>query len=62
MHWQGSALFSVTGFGSFTFKENNVSSTIEQLLSELIPDSVLQLIEAESENLQLTGRVIGWTV
>ncbi len=38
------------------------SSTIEQSLSELIPDSVLQLIEAESENLQLTGRVVGWTV
>ncbi|PFL69642.1 hypothetical protein COJ27_05700 [Bacillus cereus] len=53
---------SVTGVGSFTFEENNVSSTIEQPLSELIPDSVLQLIEAESENLQLTGRVIGWTV
>ncbi|HDX9650090.1 hypothetical protein CN558_09385 [Bacillus wiedmannii] len=38
------------------------SSTIKQPLSELIPDSVLQLIEAENENLQLTGRVIGWTV
>ncbi|MDF2017681.1 hypothetical protein [Bacillus cereus] len=38
------------------------SSTIEHPLSELIPGSVLQLIEAENENLQLTGRVIGWTV
>ncbi|PFT89161.1 hypothetical protein COK81_17810 [Bacillus thuringiensis] len=35
------------------------SSTIEQQLSELIPGSVLQLIEAENENLQLTGPVIG---
>lgn len=51
-----------TGVGPFTFKENNVSSAIGQPLSELIPDSVLQLNEAESEDLQLTGRVISWTV
>lgn len=38
------------------------SSTIEHPLSELIPSSVLQLIEAENENLQLTERVISWTV
>ncbi|PEB51640.1 hypothetical protein CON65_20555 [Bacillus pseudomycoides] len=62
MQQQGIASFSVTGVGSFAFKENNVSSAIWQPLSELIPDSVLQLIEAESEDLQLTGRVIGWTV
>ncbi|MEI5890732.1 hypothetical protein WBS55_10250 [Bacillus luti] len=59
MQRQGIAPFSVTGVGSFTFKGNNVSSTIEQPLSELIPGSVLQLIEVESEDLQLTGRVIG---
>ncbi|KAB2368445.1 hypothetical protein ATL10_102310 [Bacillus sp. 196mf] len=35
------------------------SSKIEHRLSELIPGSVLQLIEAENENLQLTGPVIG---
>lgn len=35
------------------------SSTIEQQLSELISDGVLQLTEVESEDLQLTGRVIG---
>ncbi|MFE4759286.1 MULTISPECIES: hypothetical protein [Bacillus] len=58
----GIASFSVTGVGSFTFKENNVSNAIGQPLSEPILDSVLQLIEAESEDLQLTGRVIGWTV
>ncbi|MED1401690.1 hypothetical protein [Bacillus mycoides] len=62
MQQQGIASFSVTGVGSFTFKENNVSSAIGQPLSELIPDSVLQLNEAESEDLQLTGRVISWTV
>lgn len=62
MQRQGIVSFSVTAVGSFTFEENNVSSAIKQLLSELIPDSVLQLIEAENENLQLTGRVIGWTV
>ncbi|MGZ9680564.1 hypothetical protein [Bacillus cereus] len=58
----GIVSFSVTGVGSFTFKENNGSNAIGQPLSELILDSVLQLIEAESEGLQLTGRVIGWTV
>ena len=62
MQQQGIASFSITGVGSFTFKENNVSSAIGQPLSELIPDSVLQLIEVESEDLQLTGRVIDWTV
>ncbi|MDR4978805.1 hypothetical protein REY75_09520 [Bacillus sp. MHSD_37] len=41
------------------YKTFYYSSTIEQPLSELIPDSVLQLIEAENENLQLTGPVIG---
>ncbi len=58
MQRQGIASFSVTGFGSFTFKEDNASSTIGKPLSELIPGSVLQLIEVESEDLQLTG----WTV
>ncbi|WP_377864317.1 hypothetical protein [Bacillus sp. R86525] len=62
MQRQGIASFSITGVGSFTFKENNVSSAIGQPLSELIPGSVLQLVEAESEDLQLTGRVIDWTV
>ncbi|MED1558970.1 hypothetical protein [Bacillus paramycoides] len=62
MQQQGIASFSVTGVGSFTFKENNVSNAIGQPLSGLIPDSVLQLIEVESEDLQLTGRVIDWTV
>ncbi|QWI24922.1 hypothetical protein EXW34_14535 [Bacillus mycoides] len=62
MQQQGIASFSITGVGSFTFKENNVSSANGQPLSELIPDSVLQLNEAESEDLQLTGRVISWTV
>ncbi|PGU06700.1 hypothetical protein COD21_24555 [Bacillus cereus] len=59
MQRQGIASFSVTGVGSFIFKENNVSSAIEQPLSELISDSVLQLIEVENKNLQLTGPVIG---
>lgn len=45
-----------------TIKENNVSNAIGQPLSELTPDSVLKLIEAENEDLQLTERVIGWTV
>ncbi|MBE7149908.1 hypothetical protein FUT12_20530 [Bacillus mycoides] len=58
----GIASFSITGVGSFTFKENNASNAIGQPLSELIPDSMLQLIEAENEDLQLTGRVIAWTV
>ncbi|WP_001083254.1 hypothetical protein [Bacillus cereus] len=62
MQRQGIASFSVTGFGAFTFKEDNASSTIGKQLSELIPGSVLQLNEVESEDLQLTGRVIGWTV
>ncbi|KAA0761709.1 hypothetical protein DN410_22545 [Bacillus sp. SH5-2] len=59
MQRQGIASFSLTGVSSFAFKENNVPSAIGQPLSELIPGSVLQLIEAESEDLQLTGRVIG---
>jgi hypothetical protein len=62
MQQQGIASFSITGVGSFTFKENNVSSAIGQPLSELIPDSVFELIEAENEDLQLTGRNVGWLV
>ncbi|QWH19211.1 hypothetical protein EXW62_19780 [Bacillus mycoides] len=62
MQQQGIASFSITGVGSFTFKENNVSSAIGQPLAELIPDSVLKLIEEENEDLNISGRVIGWTV
>ncbi|MEK4609215.1 hypothetical protein [Bacillus sp. FSL K6-0067] len=58
----GIASFSVTGVGSFTFKENNVSNAIGQPLAELIPDSVFELIEAENEDLQLTGRNVGWII
>ncbi|SCV23883.1 Uncharacterized protein BCRIVMBC845_06480 [Bacillus cereus] len=60
MQQQGIASFSVTGVGSFTFKENNVSSAIGQSLSELIPDSVLELIEEVNEDLHVSGREIGW--
>ncbi|RAN88293.1 hypothetical protein B5P41_18400 [Bacillus sp. SRB_28] len=62
MQQQGIASFSITGVGSFTFKENNVSSAIGQPLSELIPDSVLKLIEEENEGLNISAREIGWTV
>ncbi|MDF9556298.1 hypothetical protein P5757_09585 [Bacillus tropicus] len=62
MQQQGIASFSITGVGSFTFKENNVSSVIGQPLSELIPDSVLKLIEEENEDLNISDRVIGWTI
>ncbi|ABY46831.1 hypothetical protein [Bacillus mycoides] len=57
---QGIASFSVTGVGSFTFKENNVSSAIGQSPDELIPDSVAKLIDEANDNLQTSGRKIGW--
>ncbi|MGZ9861518.1 hypothetical protein [Escherichia coli] len=62
MQQQGIASFSVTGVGSFTFKENNVSSAIGQPLKELIPDSVLSLIENANDGIKLTGREVGWLV
>ncbi|PFQ72439.1 hypothetical protein COK15_28285 [Bacillus cereus] len=60
MQQQGIASFSITGVGSFTFKENNVSSAIGQPLDELIPDSVAKLIAEANGSLQQSGRVIGW--
>lgn len=57
---QGIASFSVTGVGSFTFKENNVKSSVGQPLDELIPDSVAQLIAEANDDLQQKGRKVGW--
>ncbi|PEV40332.1 hypothetical protein [Bacillus thuringiensis] len=62
MQQQGIASFSVTGVGSFTFKENNVSSAIGQSLNELIPDSVIDLIAEVNEDLNVSGKEIGWLV
>lgn len=62
MQQQGIAGFSVTGVGSFTFKENNVTSAIGQPLDELIPASAKSLIEKANEGLVLTGRKVGWLV
>lgn len=62
MQQQGIASFSVTGVGSFTFKENNVSSSVGQPLDELIPDSVAKLIDEANGSLQNSGRQIGWLV
>ncbi|MEC3196771.1 hypothetical protein P9Z84_29420 [Bacillus cereus] len=60
MQQQGIASFSVTGVGSFTFKENNVKSAVGQSLSDMIPDSVVELIEEVNENLHISGRNVGW--
>ncbi|EJP81151.1 hypothetical protein WBU96_28325 [Bacillus albus] len=60
MQQQGIASFSVTGVGSFTFKENNVSSAVGQSLNDLIPDSVIELIEEVNEELHISGREVGW--
>ncbi|WP_227494784.1 hypothetical protein [Bacillus mycoides] len=62
MQQQGIASFSVTGVGSFTFKENNVKSAIGQSLSEIVPDSVIELIEEVNEDLHVSGREIGWLI
>jgi hypothetical protein len=62
MQQQGIAGFSVTGVGSFTFKENNVTSAIGQPLDELIPVSVQRLIEKANDGLVLTGRKVGWLI
>jgi len=62
MQQQGVAGFSVTGVGSFTFKENNVKSAIGQPLEELLPDSVKRLISKANGNVRLAGRVVGWLV
>lgn len=60
MQQQGIASFSVTGVGSFTFKENNVKNATGQSLSDIIPDSVIELIEEVNDNLHISGRNVGW--
>ena len=60
MQQQGIASFSVTGVGSFTFKESNVNSAIGQSLKDLIPDSVLDLLKEVNEELNVSGREVGW--
>ncbi|MED2829723.1 hypothetical protein P4257_25610 [Bacillus thuringiensis] len=62
MQQQGIASFSVTGVGSFTFKENNVKNATGQSLSDIIPDSVIELIEEVNDSLHLSGRNVGWMV
>jgi hypothetical protein len=62
MQQQGIASFSVTGVGSFTFKENNVKNATGQSLSDIIPDSVIELIEEVNDDLHISGRQVGWMV
>lgn len=61
MQQQGVAGFSVTGVGSFTFKENNVTNATGQPLEELIPNSVKRIIE-KSNDVTLTGKKVGWLI
>ncbi|UNP75655.1 hypothetical protein MN033_20630 [Bacillus nitratireducens] len=56
MQRQGIASFSVTGVRSFKFKENNVSSTIVQPLSELIPRQCVTINRSGKR-----GSPIDWT-
>ncbi|MEK4697849.1 hypothetical protein MKX31_28375, partial [Bacillus sp. FSL M8-0063] len=60
MQQQGIASFNVTGVGSFTFKENNVKNATGQSLSDIIPDSVIELIEEVNDSLHISGRNVGW--
>lgn len=61
MQQQGVAGFSITGVGSFTFKENNVGSAVGQPIEELVPNSVKRLLE-KANNVKLAGRSLGWLV
>ncbi|WP_255292914.1 hypothetical protein [Bacillus toyonensis] len=56
MQQQGIASFSITGVGSFTFKENNVSSANGQPLSELIPRQCVTIKRSGKR-----GSPIDWT-
>jgi ABC-type tungstate transport system permease subunit len=58
MQQHGIAGFSVTGVGSFTFKENNVKSAAGQATSDFITDDVRKIIEKANEGIKLNGRII----
>lgn len=57
MNNQGIAGFSVTGVGSFTFKE-----TQKRDLEAFIPKTALDLIGAANGGVKLGGKVVKWTV
>lgn len=61
MQQQGIAGFSVTGVGSFTFKENNVNSAAGQPLDEFIPKRAKQIIE-KANDVSLADNTVGWLV
>lgn len=58
---QGVAGFSVTGVGSFTFKDNNVSSVIGQPLDQLVPKRAILLID-KANGITTARRVVGWII
>lgn len=57
MQQQGIAGFSVTGVGSFTFKENNVTSAAGEPLENFITDEAMKYIE-KANDIKMTGRTI----
>lgn len=62
MQQQGVAGFSVTGVGSFTFKQNNVAAGANGLpFYNYIPDSAKKLID-KANGTKLAGRGVGWIV
>jgi hypothetical protein len=58
MQQHGIAGFSVTGVGSFTFKENNVKSAAGQATEDFITDDVRKMIEGANEGVKLRGRIV----
>lgn len=66
MQQQGVAGFSVTGVGSFTFKQNLTSSVLGLPLREIIPDTAKKLIDKANSSIdgykKLAGRNVGWLV
>jgi hypothetical protein len=62
MQQQGVAGFSVTGVGSFTFKENNVNSAAGQPLDEFITQRAKKIIEKANDGLVLSDTNVGWLV
>lgn len=57
MQQQGIASFSVTGVGSFTFKENNVTSAAGEPLENFITNEAMKYIEKQN-GVRMTGRTI----
>lgn len=58
LQMQGVAGFSLTGVGSFTFKDNNIKNPSWVALTDLIPQTVYDLVSEANNGIKIGRRIV----